>query len=269
MILEQKLPTDIALVKDRHPFLVDFCKNKKRVLHIGCVDSGLLEERYNNGELLHIKLAQVCDELWGRDIDIEGINFLKKMGIGNLFAIDISDDKSISAIKDVEFDVIILSEVIEHLLNVGLLLESLKKIMSNTTQLVVTAPNAFSYTGLFYMIDNTEFVHPDHNYYFSYFTLKNILIKSRLKIVDNFVYAFDVFNSCDCIDYGLQLDSEKHAQSHPGFIGYLKRTYWLYLDCKKNNVGFVKYMFFYKILFKYLFSKSKFWGNGLIFVCVK
>lgn len=62
------------LIRGRHPFIVDYCIGKK-VLHIGCVDAGLMEERYKQNELLHQKLDKVASLLYGIDIDAGGSVF--------------------------------------------------------------------------------------------------------------------------------------------------------------------------------------------------
>ena len=63
MEFSHKLP-NVKVVSDRHPFIVNRCRGKT-VLHIGCVDSGLLEERYKQGQLLHQKIEEVALRQWG------------------------------------------------------------------------------------------------------------------------------------------------------------------------------------------------------------
>jgi hypothetical protein len=64
-----------TLVDGRHPFIVERCREKS-VLHVGCVDAGLLEERFARGDLLHQKLERVARRPVGTDIDSEGIRFM-------------------------------------------------------------------------------------------------------------------------------------------------------------------------------------------------
>jgi len=56
-----KLP-EIAVLEGRQDFVIERCKGK-RVLHIGCVDAGLLEQRFQAGELMHQRLALLARQL--------------------------------------------------------------------------------------------------------------------------------------------------------------------------------------------------------------
>ena len=82
----------MKIISGRHPFIVDQYRDKA-TLHIGCVDAGLLEEHFSNGELLHQKLGVECSELWGCDIDESGIDFLTNKGYKNIFTLDLEDEK--------------------------------------------------------------------------------------------------------------------------------------------------------------------------------
>ncbi len=65
-----KLP-NVQVVNGRQELILAKCKNKC-VLHLGCVDSGLLHEKFEQGELMHQKLSDAANEIWGVDIDASG-----------------------------------------------------------------------------------------------------------------------------------------------------------------------------------------------------
>ena len=65
-------PLPSAKVVDRESFILSRCHGA-RVLHLGCVDSGLLEERLSCGNLLHAALAKASRDLWGIDLDAAGL----------------------------------------------------------------------------------------------------------------------------------------------------------------------------------------------------
>ncbi len=73
----------VQVVNGRQELIVNRCRDKK-VLHLGCVDVGLLSERFPSGGLLHQQLAAVAGELWGVDIDTDGVSFLRSQGFNNL-----------------------------------------------------------------------------------------------------------------------------------------------------------------------------------------
>lgn len=162
----------------------------KRVLHLGCVDTGLLHERLARGELMHQKLAAVAGELWGVDVDAAGIGFLRAQGFDNLLAGDICQAATLAQLRDHPFDLIIASEVVEHLENPGAFLRSVRQIMQpGVTQLIVTVPNAFRVEALLWMLRGVEFVHPDHNYWFSYHTATTLLGKCGLQVREVYPYS--------------------------------------------------------------------------------
>ncbi|MEZ4677708.1 MAG: methyltransferase domain-containing protein [Caldilineaceae bacterium] len=119
----------VPLIFRRHDFLVEIARGK-RVLHLGCVDAGLLEERFNRGELLHQRLAMVTAELWrGFDIEEAGIDFLRAKGFDKLIVGDLSYIDQFAELQQAEFDLILASEVVEHLQNPGLFFQAIQALM--------------------------------------------------------------------------------------------------------------------------------------------
>lgn len=169
-------------------FILEKCKNKK-VLHLGCVDEGLTLERIKNKSLLHLQLLEIAKEVWGVDISENGIKTLENQGIGNLVVGDIEHIDQISELKNEKFDIILLTEVLEHLNNPGLFLTNVKKIFGQETIMIITVPNGLRFTGLGSVIKGYEFVHPDHNYWFSYKTLCTLLQKNHFQIEEIRVYT--------------------------------------------------------------------------------
>lgn len=138
--------------------------NDKTVLHVGCTDYPIFDKETN----LHLKLAPFCRSLAGFDIDIKGIQVLFEHCPGDYYW-------DVSQIKNT-YDLVIVPEVIEHVVNVEKFLSDLNKI--SFKEIVVSAPNAFMITtwnGSRYNPDGTftEIVHPDHKCWFSPYTLKN------------------------------------------------------------------------------------------------
>lgn len=254
-----KLP-NVQIVNGRHELILKKCKNKC-VLHLGCVDSGLLHEKFERGELLHQKLFNVADEIWGIDIDESGISYLSDNGFNNLIVGDICKLDEIEIIQNTSFDVVVASEVIEHLQNPGLFLNSVKTLMiPEKTELIVTVPNAFRIDTLLWLLRGIEYVHPDHNYWFSYHTATNLLRKNNYTISEVYVYNL------------------VPVEIMPG------RIRWI-LNKKKRGVKnrqveneHIRSMSFVKLIFSYcksfarrligslLCKRTPFWGDGIILV---
>lgn len=177
-------------VKDRVVFFKDICASKK-VLHFGCTDWPIFEPSYN----LHIKLAKVANEIHGFDIDLEGIKNLKKY-------VDQPYYSELSELDNLEFEICIVPETIEHVDNPAIFLEGLSGINANV--FYITAPNCFAKKHIdrnYYNNDYfIEVVHPDHNCWYSPYTLKNQIEKySKLKVTEVFLLEDDTMVCCKAI----------------------------------------------------------------------
>lgn len=253
-----KLPR-VPVVQGRQDIVVARCEGK-RVLHLGCVDSGLLEQRYERGELMHQKLAAVAREAWGVDIDAQGIEWLRQLGFPNLVIGDVCNLDKLEELHGRTFDVIVASEVVEHLLNPGEFLGVVRRFMTpGETELIVTVPNAFRLDTLHWLLRGIEYVHPDHNYWFSYQTITNLLKKTGFVIKEVYVYSFTGLGKAGALlvpgDGSLRQAQRsearrvgslmKRAISHP--LMYIPRLW---------RRAFVSW--FYR--------RTPFWGDGLIII---
>ena len=184
-----KLPA-VPLLTGRQDLILTRAAGR-RVLHLGCVDAGLLHERFARQELMHQKLAAVASELWGVDIDQEGIQFLASHGFDHLIAGDICEPPILAQLSGHPFDLILATEVIEHLPNPVQFLQAARRLLTpGHTELIITVPNAFRIETLLWLLRGIEYVHPDHNYWFSYVTATNLLRKSGLDVTEVFAYTF-------------------------------------------------------------------------------
>jgi 2-polyprenyl-3-methyl-5-hydroxy-6-metoxy-1,4-benzoquinol methylase len=254
-----KLP-NVQIVNGRHELILKKCKNKC-VLHLGCVDSGLLHEKFEREELMHQKLSDVANEIWGVDIDEPGISYLSNKGFNNLIVADISKLDEIKIIQNISFDIVVASEVIEHLQNPGLFLNSVKDLMiPEKTELIVTVPNAFRIDTLLWLLRGIEYVHPDHNYWFSYHTATNLLRKNNYKI--NEVYVYNLVP--------IEIVPGRIRQ-----ILYKKRKKMNNLQAENEHttlISFVKLISSYcksfpkRLLGSLLYKRTPFWGDGIILV---
>lgn len=185
----QNLPK-IKLVYDRASLIVDYCKNKN-VLHLGCVESGATSESFRNNSLLHLKIMGVAKKVIGMDIDQEGLNYLGSHGIPDIIYGDAQNLDNFSF--DTPIDIIVAGEILEHLPNPGLFLNGIHRFISKNNHdivLLITVPNAFSiihFMSLF--LNKKELIMPDHNFYFSYSTLKTLLERNEFQLTDFYTYS--------------------------------------------------------------------------------
>jgi len=251
----------VPIVIGRQDFVVSRCRGKK-VLHLGCVDSGLLRERFLSAKLMHQKLAEVATELWGIDIDADGISFLRSQGFDNLVVGDVCNLDKIPELQGQRFDVIVASKIIEHLMNPGLFLNAVDKLMiPGHTELIVTVPNAFRVSTLIQLLHGVEYVHPDHNYWFSYATVTNLLKKAGFEIREVYVYSFQSTRiipesvSKFLVRKNASLAPRRKAESFPSNV-------WT------RAIGYLKSLP-RRLIVQVLYRRTPFWGDGIIVIAMK
>ncbi len=175
----QPLDKGIGFIDNRKQFTVDFCRGK-RVLHIGCVDSGIMEQRILENNFLHHHIGRVAGKLVGADVDEKGLARLKQAGY-EVHTMDLERDTDLLRELSADADVIVIPEVIEHLSNAGLALQNLKDCDFHG-DILISTPNAFSWRAHKMLAENVELVHPDHNCYYSATTLTTLLRKHGFRI---------------------------------------------------------------------------------------
>ncbi|MCX6175442.1 MAG: methyltransferase domain-containing protein [Ignavibacteriales bacterium] len=174
-------------VVDRLRIIRNLVKDKV-VLHLGFTDSPFTEKKYHDKSLFHIQLAELCKKIVGIDLDEPSIIFLKSKGIEDIYTCDIYNLQEHTELLKYKFDIILFSEVIEHLPNAGLALQKIYEFIRKTnpqTKLIITTLNVhnfiFRFTDAFL---NIERVHPDHYYYFSHHTLTKLITDNGYIITD-------------------------------------------------------------------------------------
>lgn len=178
----------VKIVPDRMHVIIPLCTGKK-VLHVGCTDNPIFDPATS----LHIQLSKVCRELDGLDVDTEGLEKLQQHVAGRYF----TDTRQVTE----EYDVLLVPETIEHVDNVREFMESLSKIRFK--QCLITAPNAFlpndNGNHLEESGEYVEYVHPDHNSWFSPYTLKNCISKfTDWKLVESYLLNNKSMAGCLC-----------------------------------------------------------------------
>jgi len=121
-------------VADRLAYIRQLCVGKN-VLDVGIIDH--VAGKQHSPDWLHGAIASVAAKILGVDILPEAIESLKQEGY-NVLLWDIT-----KASLEQKFDVIVVSEVIEHLNNPGALLESASRMLAPQGRLVLTTPNPY------------------------------------------------------------------------------------------------------------------------------
>jgi len=155
-----------VLVDGKNDFIKRYVRDK-RVLHVGCTDYPITQERINAHKLLHGELSEYASYLMGIDLSEDGIGCMKKHGFENVHVMD-AEKMDINE----KFDVIVAGDVVEHLSNPGAFLKEAYRLLDPGGSLVITVPSAYALRhSLQYWLFGNEIVHKDHCYYFSPKTL--------------------------------------------------------------------------------------------------
>ena len=116
----------------------------RSVLHLGCVGFTDIhpEARVRAAQQsLHWKLTQ-CADVVGVDRSTDVIDELRNRGIfDNLVPGDVEHLDQLPL--DRRFEVVVAGDIIEHLSNPGRMLDGIRRFCTETTQVIITTPNAF------------------------------------------------------------------------------------------------------------------------------
>lgn len=168
---------DAQEVIDKNNLIVSLCQGRK-VLDIGCIDHSCETVNELGENWLHKRIKGVARELVGLDILTGDIQQLRRAGY------DIREENAENFSLDDQYDVIIAGDLIEHLSNIGLFLESVTKHMYNDSLLVVTTPNPFSFEQTMKAVFNNKIgVHGQHTVWLSPHVCWELFTRASLKIV--------------------------------------------------------------------------------------
>jgi glycosyltransferase involved in cell wall biosynthesis len=156
----------------------------KTVLHVGYADWPITDVTQN----LHVQLDAICAELDGVDPHDEAARLIAPHVRGKLFR-DLADVHG-------RYDYVLVPEVIEHVGDLETFFASLDTIEFST--IIITAPDAYScmarHFDLVREANNDTFVevvHPDHNCWFTPYTLRNVVKKYTTWSVMEPLYFFN------------------------------------------------------------------------------
>jgi hypothetical protein len=153
--------------RPRLDVLGEMCAGR-RVLHVGCVDWPITDPKTS----LHLQLEPSCARLDGFDLHAEAFDALRPHVRGQLF----SEWRAVTA----EYDLLLVPEVLEHVADVAGFLRQLDAVRAPSV--VLTVPDAYQCMRRHfdYLQESETFievVHPDHNCWYTPYTLTSVLRK--------------------------------------------------------------------------------------------
>jgi len=138
----------------------------KSVLHVGCTDYPITEERIKTKNLLHCELKESARTLLGIDNSEKGVNILRSHGFTNVTVMD-AEELNLSS----KFEIILAGDVLEHMNNPGKFIEKSRHQLCDNGELIIGVPSALTINNLKAWLGGWEQVHCDHTFYFSPKTL--------------------------------------------------------------------------------------------------
>lgn len=163
-------------IKSRLEVIAPYLEHKK-VLDIGCVDyrPGGIRKYESTG--LHRFVLSKAASVVGVDLDSTGVEEMRANGY-NVVCENVETMR-----LGEKFDCIVAGEIIEHLDNAGLFLETMREHMTDTGVLIITTPNAHSISNILRILrKNRVDPHPDHTCWYDPATLHQLIKRHQLRI---------------------------------------------------------------------------------------
>ncbi|KUO39430.1 MAG: hypothetical protein AVW05_01555 [Hadesarchaea archaeon DG-33] len=166
---------------DRIKLIQRYCRGKK-VLDVGCVGHTVPPD---HPLWLHKRVNEVAGQVLGIDIESEKVEELRKHGYNVIVADALNCDLG-------KFDVIVAGQIIEHLDNLGIFLENMKKHLSDDGILIITTDNAHGAMFIKDYLLKRPNINPQHCMFFSRETITELLSRHDFEILE-FCYYDDAW----------------------------------------------------------------------------
>lgn len=182
---EKKIPRQPLI--DRDAYILSACAGRD-VIHLGACDYPMTRGKAEKGDLLHQKLQGKGRTLVGYDNDSASIALLRdEFGLTDIVDRDLSlpFDESVA-----RGDLVVCADIIEHVNNVGNMMEACNRLLRPGGTLLVSTINAASFKQALRALFGREPVHPDHVAYFSYATLGVLMSRFGFVLSDCRYFAY-------------------------------------------------------------------------------
>lgn len=169
--------------KNKRELIADLVKRDQTVLDVGFWGQG---NTLNNKNWVHKILKENALDVYGIDLDFD---------VSVMTPVDHYFKASAESFNiNKKFDVIFASDLIEHLPNPGLFLNSVGEHLNEGGYLIITTPNTFNIFNIAEkFMKNEPTVNSDHTCYFNNKTLKQLLNKVGWDIKStDYIYSLEL-----------------------------------------------------------------------------
>lgn len=171
------------IYKNKAELIKNLIKNDDIVLDVGFWGQGI---KISDKNWVHNLILKQAKTVYGLDVDFDPTKLKNAENYqkGNAENFEFSQ----------KFDVIFAADLIEHLSNPGLFLESCKKNLKENGRLILTTPNCFNLFNIAEKISKLEpTVNKDHTFYLNIKTISQLLVKNNWEPKDvAFLYSLDI-----------------------------------------------------------------------------
>jgi 2-polyprenyl-3-methyl-5-hydroxy-6-metoxy-1,4-benzoquinol methylase len=159
--------------------IIKLTPSNKNILDIGCF----------SGELLNrVRIGQkVSNSYFGADLD----NYLSKdFNFINFISFDFNDNNLSNLFENKKFDIVILGDILEHLVNPWIALNNIHQIIEDSSKILISIPNSGHwYFRLKIFFGNIEYTNnglfdKTHLRFFTKKSSKELINDSKLEIVE-------------------------------------------------------------------------------------
>lgn len=163
----------------------------KAVLDLGVVQHSI--ENIDDPNWLHREIVRYAKNVLGVDILAEEVEHLNELG----FDVMCADVEQMELGR--KFDVIIAGELIEHLDNSGLFLQTVKRHLEEDGIIILTTPNPFTLGNavipIKLLLGGDYSVNKEHKCWYCLKTLRQLLEKYGFKIIEQRTISRDRYSS--------------------------------------------------------------------------
>lgn len=162
---------------------------QKTVLHVGFADHlDLIDRKRARGVWLHDRLRRVAKRCVGVDTNAAAVGHLIASGLDDVYCHDIVEDAVPQQLMLVDWDLVVLGEMLEHTDNPVTFLKNVReKFGARTKAIALTVPNAFAYDNLRAAMRHQEVINTDHRYWFTPYTLGKVCVRAGWSPVEFFM----------------------------------------------------------------------------------
>jgi len=177
------MSTKATIYPDKRALITALIKPTDVVLDVGFWGQAIARHDPN---WVHGILLERAKEVWGLDLEFDEAEVSDPHRYKHASAEDFS--------FDVKFDVILAADLIEHLSNPGLFMQSCARNLKDDGRLIITTPNCFNLFNIASKLTHTEpIVNKDETCYFNQRMLRQLLQKNGWKVVEaDYLYSIGI-----------------------------------------------------------------------------